>query len=211
MPMTPSDHILHQKIGLARMHPEIPQFPLLVSRGDAPVHEVGAPTPASVYQPVPVRLPNNTPSTNAVVHNVEGPTFTSQGEVRDNLLHPFQHLGYTVTHHPVDFLRQLFEYTKQGMGWVVWNYRDFFQQLQQWDGSWLGFTRLSGLMWRGLVVGLLTVGFIEIAPLMSAVATWLRLVFDFMRGALGLVGAAVDELWELLYRLYVDIFSFVRS
>lgn len=203
--LAPSDHILGEKIQLRQTHPKIPQFPLLVHQGDVPVHLVGTPTPASMYQPVPVRLPNNDPSTTSVVHNVEGPTFTAQGEVRDNVLHPFQHLGYTMTHHPVEFMELLVDYLKRGAGWVVWNYQDFFQQLQQWDGSWLGFTRLTGLMWRGMMVALITVGIVEVAPLLQSLGTWMRLVFDFVRGFLGLVGSAVDELWYLLQTIVEDV------
>lgn len=207
--LTPWQVAIFQKAQLAKQHPELRQFPLLVHQGDVPTHQVGSPTPAAAYQPVPVQKTDNIPSVHNVVHNVEGPTFTAQGEVRDAVLHPMRHLGYTLTNHPVVFAENLWQATKQGMGWVVYQYSDFFKQLQGWDGSWIGFTRTAGLFWRGLIVAALTVGMVEIAPLLNSLATWVRLVFDFIRGALGLVGDAVDELWWLLTRLWNDITGLV--
>lgn len=205
------DDPLSQQFQLKRMHPEMPMYPILTKQGDVPVHLVGTPTPASVYEPVPARKPNNDPASNQVVHFAEGPTFTAQGEVRDHVLHPFHHLGYTLTHHPVEFVEQLFHYTKQGLGWVVWNYQDLYEQLKQWDGSWIGFSRSMGLAWRAVVVGLITLGLFELGPLLEALALWLRLVFDFVRGALGLVGEAVDALWYVLQRVWDDVTSLWQS
>lgn len=208
-PTTPSDHVLNQKVQLAKERPSLTQYPLLTHQGNVPVHLVGVPTPAAAYEPVPVRKPDNSPSTNAIVHFAEGAVYTAQGEVRDHVLHPFHHLGYTLTHHPIDFAKQLWDYTRRGMGWVVFQYTDFIDHLRHWDGSWISFTQTIGLLWRGAIALALTVGIVELSPLLQALGTWLRLVYDFIRGALGLVGEALDVLWYLLERLWYDITSYL--
>lgn len=197
------------KFKLARQHPEWKQYPMMAEAGDVPIHLVGTPQPAQAYQPVPARTPNNEPSSTAITHFAEGPVYTAQGEVRDTVVHPFQNLGYTLVHHPADFFKRMWELTQDTVRWVVFQYTDFYHQLTNWHGGIDSFSQSMGLVWRGAIVAALTLGFVEIAPLMNALATWIRLVFDLLRGALGLVGEAVDELWNLLTRLWDDITGLV--
>lgn len=197
---------LRSKLRQRQQHPEQAQYPVVAQQGAVPTFRVGAPTPAVAYQPVPTRPTDNHSTEHmSVIHRAEDPTFTAQGEPRAALDHPFQHIGYNLTHHPVDLLKQLFDYAKQGAGWIVWNYQDFYQQLRNWDGSLVGLTRSMGLFWRGLVVGLITLGLVETAPILEALATWLRLAFDFLTGALGLTGSLLEELWYLLEKIWVDV------
>lgn len=193
--------------------PQSGRYPMMAEQGDVPVILVGAPKTAEVYQPVPVRKTDNSPGTTRQTHLAESPAFTTQGEPRDAVYHPFHwsNLGYTITHHPVDFVRQLFDYAKQGVGWIWWNYEDFYEQFRNWDGSWVGLAHSTGLFWRGLVCALITVGLWEIAPLLEALASWLRLTFDFLKGALQLTGVILDDVWYLLQRVWDDVTGLFAS
>lgn len=203
MSSDPTWTALMSKRHMEQRHVPLRQFPLVTSVGDVPVHLVGAPTPASAYQPAPVLT--NQP----VVHVVQGETlqYTAQGENRDFVDHPIQNLSYSLAHHPMELARVLWDYARQGLGYIVWNYQDFYQQLQAWDGTVPGLLRHMGLWWRGAVVALITLGLLEIAPLLNALTTWMRMAFDLLSTLFRMTGAALDELWYLLERIWADVTS----
>ena len=175
-----------------------PHYPIVAKQGpQVSVLTTGSPEPLSVRQ--------TKDTTVQFTYTAESPEFNTQGEPRVYVDHPLQYFGWTLTHHPDQAFALLWGYARQAVGWVVWNYTDFFQQLQAWDGTWFGLVGHMGLLWRGMVVALLTMGLIEIAPLLEALASWLRIAFDVIRTVFHLAGEALDELWYLLQRLWTDL------
>lgn len=165
-------------------------------QGDVPVHQVGVPTTAADYAPVPVTQPQY------VVH-VYGESV--QYNDRENVDHPLRHLGYTIKHHPMDLLKYLWDHAQKGFNWVLWNFNDFVAQLDNWDGSWFSLITNMHLWWRGMVLLMIGIGVLEVSQLVNALANWLRLAFDVLKSAFGLVGSAVDELIYLLHKIWDDL------
>ena len=122
----------------------------------------------------------------------------------------FQWWWTAVVHGPMNVIEKLWITTRMAVGWVVWNYTDWVSEFSNWDGTWTGLLTRSHLIWRSMVVGLLTLGLLEIAPLLDVVARWIGMIFELIRVAFRLGSEGVEELWTLVVRVYEDIVSLVR-
>ena len=115
------------------------------------------------------------------------------------------HLWTTLSTRPQHLPQALWHLAKATVGWVAWNYADLFVQFEQWDGTMWGLMRHMGLIWRGMVCMLITLGLLEIAPFLELLTQWIRIAFDLLRTALQLTAEAAEEVWTLLRRLYADV------
>lgn len=112
---------------------------------------------------------------------------------------------HTVTEHPMQLIGLLFDGLKRVVGYVVWNYVDFAAQFKLWDGTLWGLMKHTELLWRSLVTAVITFGLFEIGPLLGALAEWIRIFVDLVKGAFHLAVEAVEALWSVLGRLWDDL------
>lgn len=191
--LPPDEAALQDKLKQALLHPEIRQYPLVDHQGDTPVHLVTQPLPAQAYQPVPVQRTDG-------VHLIPGEMITvdSQGQNRNLSNVVPGRISLEAFKTPQSLWASVWEITRNSLRWVTWNYVDFYQQLQSWDGTVGGLLRHAQLWWRAAVVGLITFGIVEVGTLLEALAMWGRLLYDILRSTLGLVGTLLDDLWMLV-------------
>lgn len=116
-----------------------------------------------------------------------------------------------VVHGPMNIIEKVWLTLRMVGGWVVWNYTDLMEQFQRWDGTWFGLVRHTHILWRASVVALLTLGILEVAPLLEMITQWVGMLFELVRFTFSLAGSAVEELWYLLSRVYDDLTGLVTS
>ena len=122
----------------------------------------------------------------------------------------FQWWWTHVVHGPMNVLEKVWITTRMAVGWVVWNYTDWVSEFSKWDGTWTGLLTESHLIWRSTVVGLLTLGMLEVAPLIEILIRWFGMMFELMRVAFRLGAEGLEELWYLLGRVYEDLKSLIN-
>ena len=110
---------------------------------------------------------------------------------------------------PGALLEKLWELTVWVVGGVVWQYADWMDQFRQWDGTWSGLLLHTHLLWRTVVVSFLSLGLLEMVPLLETLGRWLSMFFEFLRYAFRLTGDALGEAWTLLVRVYDDVTGLV--
>ena len=83
---------------------------------------------------------------------------------------------------PVAVIWTLWEVTVETFRYVIWDVEEFVRLFRAWNGSLLMLTGhpqyLYDLVWRSLVTGLLAVGLVELAPLLSVMTQWTRWMVD---------------------------------
>ena len=104
-----------------------------------------------------------------------------------------------------NIIDKLWTLTKRVVGGIVWNYTDWVDQFRLWDGTWRGLIVHSHLLWRTVVVGFLTLGILEIVPVIEALGRWLYYFYEFLRMVFGLTGDALSEMGSLVLKIYDDI------
>lgn len=141
-----------------------------------------------------------------IVQVVEG---RGQDEHKDPKYH-LTHQGMLL-HAPELVLKHIWDVVKQGGGYVVWNYTDFYNHFATWTGSYTGLLTNIQFMWRALVTAVLTIGLLEILPLIEGLGRLLWDIFYVVRAAFGLIERAVDELFVFLTILWDDMASLVQK
>lgn len=112
--------------------------------------------------------------------------------------------------HPELVIQHLWDVVKQGGGYVVWNYTDFYNHFVTWKGSYVDLLTDLKFMWRALVTAMLTIGLIEIMPLLEGLGRLLWDVFYVLRMAFGLIERTSEELFAFLTVLWDDAVSLVQ-
>ena len=193
----------HTAVVAPNPSPILSSTPLTTSKPLVPSHPLTDPDLHSQNVRVPLnhrkRVVHWVPP--AVRHAMEGPMHS--GAILSDSA--FQHWWNDVVHGPMSLLEKIFITTRMSVGWVVWNYTDWVQQFSKWDGTWRGLVLHTHILWRTVVVGLLTLGILEIAPLLELLTRWVGMMFELIRVAFHLVTDAVEELWYLFDRIYTDL------
>ena len=117
---------------------------------------------------------------------------TGDGSYLSSFGNAWDQWRHTLTKHPLQFLGQLLEGLKKAVGYVIWNYIDFAEQYRRWDGTLWGLVHGTKLLWRALVTVALTLGLLELGPLLEALAQWIRLFVDLVKTAFELTVEAVE-------------------
>lgn len=112
---------------------------------------------------------------------------------------------HTLSKNPLQLLGQLIEGLKTAVGYILWNYIDFGEQFRRWDGTLWGLVHGTHLLWRSLVTVAITLGLLELGPLLEALAQWIRLFVDLIRTAFNLTVEAVEMVWYVLGRIWDDL------
>ena len=98
----------------------------------------------------------------------------------------------------------VYDAIKRAVGYVIWNYEDLYNQFRLWDGSPLNLFRDMHFVWRCMVSAVITLGLIEIVPLLESLFS---LWWDFMSlvyHAFVFAGHAVSEVIHFLVLLWDD-------
>lgn len=133
----------------------------------------------------------------------------------DRSLHRFDHptlsdggshsLWEHVVRDPRYVVDRLWHLVTGTVGYVVWNYADFVEQFRSWNGTLPGLLTHVGLLWRTLVTVVLTLGLLELGPLVDGLSRLLAEVGTVLAGVFHLSVRATEELWALLALLWRDL------
>lgn len=105
---------------------------------------------------------------------------------------------------PRQVVYQIWNTLHSTFGYIIWNYEDFVRQFQAWDGSLLGLMTHIDLMWRTMVTVVITLGILELGPLIDGLSRILMEIGEVIVFLFRLVETTASELWYFLGVLWKD-------
>lgn len=211
-PMTPLQGRLNM-MGPDGVHRQ-PLLLTTVGNGNPPTIPVPAPTtggPSSVsnYVPVPPIPGVRTPATVLPLNDDTSALYlVNEQTLKSNRIS----MGYwDMILHPSTILPHMYDVLKGIGSYVVWNYQDFVEQFRSWNGTWMGLLEHTGLVWRAFVTAFLTLGLIEIAPILGSLWTILLQLGEVLATVFRWATGVSLEAFHLIGVLWDDMVYMVRK
>ena len=106
---------------------------------------------------------------------------------------------------PRQILHSIWSIISSTFGYVIWNYEDFARQFQSWDGSVNGLLRHMGLLWRTMITIFITLGILELGPLIDGLSRIFMEIGELVVFMFRLVETTANEMWYFLNLLWEDL------
>lgn len=138
------------------------------------------------------------------------------GQVYIHISQPNQGVPIIIPHdgpppHPLQqnfqlstFVENLYLVIKKILGYVWWSYEDFVEQWRTWDGSAVSLLKDTHRIWRTIVTGFLTLGLLEIVPLLESVFHIWWGFMELVYYAFEFLGTGITEFFHFLWLVYDD-------
>lgn len=171
---------------------------------DYPSKDVSTSTTTGVA--VPLFIPPNTQHAQLV-------PLIDQNQVASHITGIEQIVPVTTTSHlthggmltnPRQIIHHIWSVIRGTFGYVIWNYEDFVMQFQSWDGSVTGLLQHVGLLWRTMITVVITLGLLELGPLIDGLSRILMEIGELIMFTFRLVETTANEMWYFLNLLWED-------
>lgn len=103
------------------------------------------------------------------------------------------------------FVENLYLWIKKTIGYVWWTYEDFFEQWRTWDGSAISLLKDTHRIWRTIVTGFITLGLLEIVPLLESLFHLWWGFMELVYYAFEFLGTGISEFVHFLWLVYDDV------
>lgn len=112
--------------------------------------------------------------------------------------------------HPGTIVTHIYDVVKGFGSYVVWNYQDFVEQFRTWNGTWTGLLEHTALVWRMFVTAVITIGIIELSPILASLWTILGELVEVLLTIFRWATGVTMEAFHLMGILWDDVVSIVQ-
>lgn len=133
-------------------------------------------------------------------------------EIKDHTLvsNDFGLSHWDMLFHPGTIITHIYDVVKGFGSYVVWNYQDFVEQFRTWNGTWTGLLEHTALIWRMFVTAVLTIGIIELSPILASLWTILGELVEVLLTIFRWATGVSMEAFHLMGVLWDDVVSIVQ-
>lgn len=116
----------------------------------------------------------------------------------------------TLNHLDVNsMVRDIWNMLGSAVKYIEFSYADLYRLLTTNHGSWLNIVHDVDVLYRLIITALITVGILQIAPLLQLVFSLARSIFDIIVFTYQTSVSSARELWNVLMNIYDDLVNWL--